>query len=44
MRDVFRSMTQQDGEKVDQFIATLRKQAQNCNFSDPDVDIKPDSD
>ena len=33
-------MTQQDGETVDQFIARLRKQAQNCNFNDPDVDIR----
>ena len=38
-RHLFRSMTQQDGETVDQFIARLRKQAQNCNFNDPDVDI-----
>ena len=30
----------QDGETVDQFIARLRKQAQNCNFNDPDVDIR----
>lgn len=34
-RHVFRSMTQQNGETVDQFIARLRKQAQNCNFNDP---------
>ena len=39
-RHVFRSMTQQDGEIVDQFFARLRKQAQNCNFNDPDVDIR----
>ena len=39
-RHVFRTMTQQDGETVDQFIARLRKQAQNCNFNDPDVDIR----
>ena len=39
-RHVFRSMTQQDGETVDQFIARLEKQAQNCNFNDPDVDIR----
>ena len=39
-RHVFRSMTQQDGETVDQFIARLRKQAQNFNFNDPDVDIR----
>ena len=39
-RHVFRSITQQDGETVDQFIARLRKQAQNCNFNDPDVDIR----
>ena len=39
-RHVFRSMTQQDGETVDQFIARLRKQAQNCNFNDPDFDIR----
>ena len=37
---MFRSMTQQDGETVDQFIARLRKQAQNYNFLDPDVDIR----
>ena len=39
-RHVFRSMTQQDGETVDQFITRLRKQAQNCNFNDPNVDIR----
>ena len=39
-RHAFRSMTQQEGETVDQFIARLRKQAQNCNFNDPDVDIR----
>ena len=39
-KHVFRSMTQQDGETVDQFIARLRKQAQNCNFNDPGVDIR----
>lgn len=39
-RHVFRSMTQQDGETVDQFIASLRKQAQNYNFLDPDVVIR----
>ena len=39
-RHVFRSMTQQDGETVDQFIARLRKQAQNCNLNDPIVDIR----
>ena len=33
-------MTQQDGETVDQFITRLRKQAQNCNLNDPDVDIR----
>ena len=33
-------MTQQDGETIDQFIARLRKQAQNINFNDPDVDIR----
>lgn len=39
-RHVFKSMTQQDGETVDQFIAGLGKQGQNCNFLDPDVDIR----
>ena len=39
-RHVFRNMAQQEGETVDQFIAKLRKQAQNCNFTDPDVDIR----
>ena len=39
-KHVFRSMTQQDGETVDQFLARLRKQAQNFNFNDPDVDIR----
>ena len=33
-------MTQQDGETVDQFIARLRKQAENGNFNDPDADIR----
>ena len=39
-RHVFRSMTEQDEETVDQFIARLRKQEQNCNFNTPDVDIR----
>ena len=39
-RHVFRGMTQKDGETVDQFIARLRKLAQNCNFHDPNVDIR----
>jgi len=39
-RHVFRSMAQQDGETVGQFIARLRKQAQNCNFTTPDIDIR----
>ena len=39
-RHVFRSMTQQYGETGDQFIARLRKLAQNYNFLDPDVDIR----
>ena len=39
-RHVFRSMTQQDGETVDQFIARLRKLAQSYNFLHPDVDIR----
>ncbi|CAH3025414.1 unnamed protein product, partial [Porites evermanni] len=39
-RHVCRSMTQQDGETVDQFIARLREQAQNCNFNNTDVDIR----
>ena len=37
---VFRSMAQQDGKTVGQFIARLRKQAQNCNFTAPDIDIR----
>lgn len=40
LRHVFRSMTQQNEETVDQFIARLRKQAQKYNFNDPDVDIR----
>ena len=39
-RHVFRSMAQQERETVSQFIARLRKQAQNCNFANPDVDIR----
>ena len=39
-RHVFRSMAQQDRETVGQFIARLRKQAQNCNFTAPDIDIR----
>ena len=39
-RHVFRSMTQKEGETVGQFIARLRKQAQNCNFTSPDIDIR----
>lgn len=37
---VFRNLAQQDGETVEQFIAKLRTQAQNCNFANPDVDIR----
>ena len=39
-RHVFRSMAQQERETVSQFIARLRKQAQNCNFANPDIDIR----
>ena len=39
-RHVFRSMAQQERETVSQFIARHRKQAQNCNFVNPDVDIR----
>ena len=39
-RHVLRSMAQQERETVSQFIARLRKQAQNCNFVNPDVDIR----
>ena len=39
-RHVFRSMAQQERETVSQFVARLRKQAQNCNFANPDVDIR----
>ena len=39
-RHVFRSMAQQERETVSQFIARLRKQAQNCNFANPDFDIR----
>ena len=37
-RHAFRSMAQQERETVSQFIARLRKQAQNCNFANPDDD------
>ena len=42
MRDVFRSMIDSTGwrDMVDNFIARLRKQAQNCNFNDPNVVIR----
>ena len=33
-------MAQQERETVSQFIAMLGKQAQNCNFVTPDVDIR----
>lgn len=33
-------MAQEEGETVDKFIAKLRKQAQNCNFANPDIDIR----
>ena len=33
-------MAQQERETVGQFIARLRKQAQNCNFANSDVDIR----
>ena len=39
-RQVFRSMSQKEGETVGPFIARLRKQAQNCNFTNPDIDIR----
>ena len=39
-RHVFRSMAQQERETVSQFIARLRKQARNCTFVNPDVDIR----
>ena len=39
-RHVLRSMAQQDVETVGQFIARLRKQGQNCNFTTPDIDIR----
>ena len=39
-RHVFRSMAQQERETVGQFIARLRKQVQNCNFANSDVDIR----
>ena len=39
-RHVFRSMAQQDGETASQFIARLKKQAQNCNFANPDFGIR----
>ena len=39
-RHVFRSMTQKEGETVGQFIARFRKQAQNGNFTNPDIDIR----
>ena len=39
-RHVFRNIAQQEGETVDQFIAKLRKQAENCNFANADVDIR----
>ena len=39
-RHVFRSMTQQEGETVDQFVAKLRKQVPNCNFTRSNTDIR----
>ena len=39
-RHVFRSMTQQEGETVDQFVTKLRKQVPNCNFTSPNTDIR----
>ena len=33
-------MAQQEREAVSQFIARLRKQGQNCNVVNPDVDIR----
>ena len=33
-------MAKKEGETVGQFIARLRKQAQNCNFTNPDIDIR----
>lgn len=33
-------MAQQEGETVGQFIARLRKEAHNCNFTNPGIDIR----
>ena len=40
-RHVFRSLKQEEGEKVDQFITRLRRQAENCNRDNAD-DTIPD--
>jgi hypothetical protein len=37
-RHVFRSMSQDDSETVDQFITRLRQQAKNCGFQANQVD------
>ena len=37
---MFRNIAQQERERVSQFIVRLRKQAQNCNFANPHVDIR----
>ena len=39
-RHVFRSLKQEDNETVDGFVSRLRRQAQFCNFTDADVDIR----
>ena len=39
-RHLFRKMCQREGESVDKFIARLKQQADNCNFVNPDVDIR----
>ena len=37
---MFRTMVQQDGETVNQFIVKLRKESQNCNLTDSDIEIR----
>ncbi|XP_006825938.1 uncharacterized protein LOC102802418 [Saccoglossus kowalevskii] len=39
-RHVFRQMKQEEGGTIDQFISRLQRQAQNCEFTDTDEQIR----
>ncbi|XP_077869261.1 uncharacterized protein LOC144360343 [Saccoglossus kowalevskii] len=39
-RHVFRQIKQEEGKTIDQFISRLQRQAQNCEFTDTDEQIR----